>query len=269
MSRIRWSGLLLGAIALPLAADTLYYDSGNPQVRFAAGEIRNALSAKGTAVTEKGLAALAQSAGTGARIVIVAGQQEARRAAATLGVAPLAATAPQAYAIRKRPAGKDTTYAVLGADATGAMYGGLDLAEAIRLNTLAGLADAEHTPHIANRGIKFNIPLDARTPSYSDAGDSATQNVPEMWSMDFWRTFLDEMARDRYNMLSLWSLHPFPSLVKVPEYPDVALADVKRTTASFSHDKHSPAPSCRRRFSAISKPSRKCPSRRRSISGAA
>ena len=49
-----------------------------------------------------------------------------------------------------------------------------------------------------------------------------------MWSMDFWREFFDEMARDRYNVLSLWSLHPFPSLVKVPEYPDVALADVKR-----------------------------------------
>jgi hypothetical protein len=36
------------------------------------------------------------------------------------------------------------------------------------------------------------------------------------------------MARDRYNVLSLWSLAPFPSLVKVPEYPKVALADVKK-----------------------------------------
>jgi hypothetical protein len=47
------------------------------------------------------------------------------------------------------------------------------------------------------------------------------------------------MARHRYNVLSLWNLHPFPSLVKVPEYPDVALDDVMRTTLplddSFSH----------------------------------
>jgi hypothetical protein len=49
-----------------------------------------------------------------------------------------------------------------------------------------------------------------------------------MWSMDFWTRFLDEMARHRYNLLSLWSLSPFPSLVKTPGYPDVALADVKR-----------------------------------------
>jgi hypothetical protein len=34
------------------------------------------------------------------------------------------------------------------------------------------------------------------------------------------------MARQRYNVLSLWNLHPFPSIVKVPEYPDVALEDV-------------------------------------------
>ncbi|MCX7011366.1 MAG: carbohydrate-binding family 6 protein [Candidatus Sumerlaeota bacterium] len=47
---------------------------------------------------------------------------------------------------------------------------------------------------------------------------------------------LDEMARDRYNVLSLWNLHPFPSMVKVPEYPDVALQDVMRSTEALSRD---------------------------------
>ena len=45
--------------------------------------------------------------------------------------------------------------------------------------------------------------------------------------MDFWTRYLDEMARHRYNTLSLWSLSPFPSLVRVPEYPKTALADVQ------------------------------------------
>jgi hypothetical protein len=109
----------------------------------------------------------------------------------------------------------------------------MDLAEAIRLDTLGTLMSSDHTPFISRRGIKFNIPLDARTPSYSDAGDSAQQNIPEMWSMDFWHEFLDEMARQRFNTLTLWNLHPFPSIVSVPEYPDIALADVKRTTLPF------------------------------------
>jgi len=98
---------------------------------------------------------------------------------------------------------------------------------------LAGVTNRQTNPYLANRGIKFNIPLDARTPTYSEhagpaAGMSSEQsNVAEMWSMDFWTRFLDEMARHRYNVLSLWSLSPFPSLVRVPEYPKTALADVQ------------------------------------------
>lgn len=136
----------------------------------------------------------------------------------------------QSYRLsRPRP----DTLVVTGADACGVMYGGLDLAEAIRFGTLDELKATEHAPFIARRGLKFNIPLDARTPSYSDAGDAAQQNIPEMWSLDFWREFLDAMARHRFNVLSLWNLHPFPSLVQVPEYPEVALADVMRTTVKF------------------------------------
>ena len=41
------------------------------------------------------------------------------------------------------------------------------------------------------------------------------------------------MALNRYNVLSLWSLHPFPSMVKIPEFPDVALNDVWRTKEKF------------------------------------
>ena len=122
---------------------------------------------------------------------------------------------------------------VTGGDAVGAMYGGLDVAEALRSGALDSLKDSVHAPHIAQRGIKFNIPLDLRTPSYTEPSDAAQANIPEVWSMTFWRAFLDDMARHRFNVLSLWSLHPFPSIVKVPEFPHVALDDVWRTTAKL------------------------------------
>jgi hypothetical protein len=119
------------------------------------------------------------------------------------------------------------------------MYGGLDLAEAIRLGSIGQVADSDHTPYVERRGIKFNAPLDVRTPSYSDNSDAAQANIPEMWSFDFWQRFIDSMARHRFNVLSLWNLHPFPSLVKVPEFPDVALDDVLRTRVpmdeTYSH----------------------------------
>jgi hypothetical protein len=131
---------------------------------------------------------------------------------------------PQSYRLAREGAG----WRVAGADAAGAMYGGLDLAEAIRLGMLAEQQPGSHRPFIAQRGIKFNIPLDLRTPSYSDNSDAAQANIPEMWSRDFWREFLDEIARHRFNVLSLWSLNPFPSIVRVPEYPEAALRDVLR-----------------------------------------
>jgi len=136
---------------------------------------------------------------------------------------------PQAYRIER--SGEKIT--VTGGDAVGAMYGGLDVAEAVRTDTIGSLKDSEHTPHIAQRGIKFNIPLDVRTPSYTDVSDAAQANIPEVWSLDFWREMFDDMARHRYNLISLWSLNPFPSIVKVPEFPHVALADVWRTTVKL------------------------------------
>lgn len=155
-----------------------------------------------------------------------------------IGMAPLSSTnaAPQAYSIRVQNKNGQRNIIVLGTDPAGAMYGGLDIAEAIRTGTLRLLKDSDHQPHIAKRGIKFNIPLDLRTPSYTDPCDASQANIPEMWSMDFWREFLDDMARHRFNVLSLWSLHPFPSIVKVPEFPNVALDDVWRTKVKLDEN---------------------------------
>jgi hypothetical protein len=54
-----------------------------------------------------------------------------------------------------------------------------------------------------------------------------------MWSFDFWKEYIDNMARYRFNYISLWSLQPFPSLVKTPGYEDVALDDVQRSTVEW------------------------------------
>jgi len=139
----------------------------------------------------------------------------------------------QCYSIRvKKGGGKKIIY-VLAADKTGAMYGGLDIALAIRIKDLDALADSDNKPYLDRRGIKFNNPLDLRTPSYTDPSDAAQQNIPNVWEKSFWQEYLDEMVRGRYNVLSLWSLHPFPSMVKIPSFPDVALNDVWRTIEKF------------------------------------
>jgi hypothetical protein len=217
----------------------LIYDASVPQVRFAVSEIRSACIARGCSFSEEPLSALTGAQGE-LRIVLAANPEASRQVAKVLGVPPLDTDAPQSYAIRRSQRPEGLTLAVLGADAVGAMYGGLDVAEAIRFGIIRETQDSTHSPKILRRGIKFNIPLDLRTPSYSDNSHQAQNNIPEVWSFDFWREFLDDMARHRFNVLTLWNLHPFPSLVKVPEFPEVALDDVWRTrvpmddTYSFS-----------------------------------
>ncbi|MEL7159979.1 MAG: hypothetical protein AAFN92_04415, partial [Bacteroidota bacterium] len=116
-----------------------------------------------------------------------------------------------------------------------ALYGGLAVAEIIRTQAgLSAVLPTRKTPFIGQRGIKFNIPLDARTPSYSDNNAFSQATLPDVWNMDFWEEYLDEMARNRLNLLTMWSLHPFPSIVKVPEYPRVGLDDVTRTRLPVS-----------------------------------
>lgn len=142
---------------------------------------------------------------------------------------------PESYSIRTKYDKNGLMIRVLANDAVGAMYGGLDVAEYIRNQQLDRVKDSDPKPYIANRGIKFNLPLDLRTPSYSDISDAFQQNIPVVWDMDFWMKQFDEMARNRYNTISLWTLNAFPSMVKVPEFPDISLNDVWRTKYRPDH----------------------------------
>ena len=136
----------------------------------------------------------------------------------------------EGFRIRK---GDKSKIWVAGVDAAGIMYGGLELAEQVRLFGLKGISETDQNAYMQTRGVKFNIPLDVRTPTYTDPGDATQNNMPEMWNLEFWKEYIDQLALSRYNLISLWNLHPFPSMVKVPEYPDVALDDVLRSTSSF------------------------------------
>lgn len=118
------------------------------------------------------------------------------------------------------------TYWVFGGDDNGAMYGGVDLAGHIRFHGMTSALNDDQNPYIERRGIKFNITLDDRTPSYDSSGDAADVNIKHMWDMTFWQDYFDEMARHKYNVISFWNRHPFPSLVKLADYPNVALKDV-------------------------------------------
>jgi Bacterial Ig-like domain len=222
--------LLVTPITSLMAVDvTICRDPSVQHSLFATAEIKAACTKVGNPVTEAALSAANNTGVTGVRVIL------ARKGDAITGWSPLPnPTVPQAYGIRVRTSGSLQEILVYGFDATGAMYGGLDVAEAVMMGMLSSMSASDKAPYVSERGIKLNIPLDARTPSYSDPGDPAQAAIPEIWSISFWQEYLDEMARQRLTTLSLWNLHPFPSMVTVPEYPAVALSDVKRTLVPFT-----------------------------------
>ena len=56
---------------------------------------------------------------------------------------------------------------MLGGDAAGAMYGGLQLAENISFDGFSRqLMTSKSRPYFAQRGVKLNLPLDKRIPTY-------------------------------------------------------------------------------------------------------
>jgi len=105
-----------------------------------------------------------------------------------------------------------------GRDAAGAMYGALAAAE--QLNQSGRIEPNSKSPFLAVRGINMFL-----TSQGFDEPNSW------FWSDDFWNSFLDMMARDRYNFLDLHG--PFdltvdfpnglPYLVYLPEYAEVGV----------------------------------------------
>ncbi|MFC1762339.1 hypothetical protein ACFL6U_09690 [Planctomycetota bacterium] len=206
----------------------LFYDSNTPQHYFAADDIKTALEAKRFAVELKDLSALSESY-EGKKIImcLLSNAQVLSLFESQGGFRPNQ-LAEQAYALRTTTT-PELSYWVLGGDVNGAMYGGLQIAENIQFHGLGKTYNEVDSPHLKNRGIKFNIPLDKKSPTYyySTDGTSHKVAIKHVWDMDFWTTWFDEMARHRYNVLSLWSPHPFTSMLNMEdEYPGIAIEGV-------------------------------------------
>ncbi|MEZ5277933.1 MAG: carbohydrate-binding family 6 protein [Opitutaceae bacterium] len=234
MNRILLVIILPGLITLSATSAPMNLNTVPPEspIAFGLNEIRLALAEDSIDQTP---AATVAAAGQPGIIVETLAAFQAEGITKTDDL-PAEASATEGFAILTEQGPARNQVWVIGGDEGGAMYGALELAEQIRQRGLDGLIPIARAPAMGDRGVKFNIPLDVRTPSYSDACDAAQQNIAEMWNPDFWKAFIDGLARARYNLVSLWNLHPFPSMVRVPEYPEVALDDVQRSTVRWEEN---------------------------------
>jgi hypothetical protein len=205
---------------------SIYSEKNDPVIRFGIEELKKSLTGQGYKVIADNL--------DNSDIKIITVNSEPELAGMKLSSGDFKFFPEnEGFIIRKDK--KDRIW-VAGGGTAGTMYGILELAEQVRLYGTAKITVTEKNPYMKVRGIKFNLPLDVRTPSYSDFGDAGQINIPVVWDFKFWTNVIDNLARNRYNLISLWNLHPFPSMVKVPEYPDVALADVRRASGKLAEN---------------------------------
>jgi hypothetical protein len=186
--------ILLVTLAGPAQAQrvTLLHDAEVPPVAYAARKLGEALTGHGYQVTS-------ERTGYDHLVNLVINRDR-------MGA--------EAFAII--PEGRVIT--VLGGDERGLIYGALALAERVRQGTALAVTTAvEQRPHLEFRGIKFNLPWDTYRPS-----SALDQHYDTVRDLEYWEAFLDMMVENRFNVISLWNLHPFTYLVRPKNFPEAS-----------------------------------------------
>ncbi len=192
---------------------SIAYTTNSPPLRFAAEKLDEALRALGQRVTHRDMSGSSREAD----VLVVSCESEAEalsREGRKITLSP--SIRDEGFQIFKPPAGGRIKLYVLAKDESGAMYGMLDLAEQIRMRgSLERLEEKTCNPRFLFRAIKFNLPWSPYRP-----GPATEIHTDTCRDLNFWRRFLDMMAENRFNVLSLWNLHPFPFMIRPDRFPE-------------------------------------------------
>ncbi len=209
MKRVRLGGLALGILIISGVAYgqargpaelTVAYRTSSAQCQFAAGRLGEALGGK--------VAFIPLAKATDKTSVIAAcGEAETT----PLGLELDASVQKEGFQIVR----KLNHIFVLGKDESGTMYGLLDVAEQARMQGgLNGVKEKISNPRFPFRAIKFNLPWSPYRP-----GPAAAVHMETCRDLKFWQRFLDMMAENRFNALTLWNLHPFTFMIRPTNFP--------------------------------------------------
>ena len=110
------------------------------------------------------------------------------------------------------------TIKIAGGDKRGMIYGCLSLAEDIRNGINIGdIRPRNEKPHYLLRAIKLNTSWYSYRPS-----SSLDQHYETLRNPEYWEAFLDMMAENRFNSLSIFNLHPFVFMITPKNFPEAS-----------------------------------------------
>lgn len=139
--------------------------------------------------------------------------------------------------------GNDGNLYIISYDASGALYGCIELIEQINHQGKlpAQLAVVEQ-PEMVLRGTCIGL----QKPDYLPGHDVyeypyTPETFPWLYDKALWIKYLDMMVDNRYNSLYLWNGHPFSSLIRLKDYPyavEVDDATLKKNEEIFQFLTH-------------------------------
>lgn len=199
----------------------LYYDPRSSVIAFGVGKLRESLAQRGYRLFERDLSTWVPRSGTlpgdqesltdSGKTIFRIGASSAHYSSLTHRVIGRAeGLAPEGFSIQRG----DEEIRIIGADLSGTLYGLLDLAESIMMHGLDSVPEKTENPMLKVRGLKVNLPFEPY-----DNGDPFSKNRATCLDIEYWRSFIDECAANRYNTLSFWSEMPFPMMFRLQKYP--------------------------------------------------
>jgi len=189
------SSLWLCQSTLP-AAEVTIAAPDSPMLRFALGKLEAVLQERGDTLTR----------------VSNPGPDQTLDLSVTVDPGVADGLGPEGFRLARLRNGR----MIAGGDERGAMYGVLDVAEQIRLGTPWNkIKERTVKAQFEFRAIKFNLPWAAYRTSLAIEQHQATCQ-----DLKFWEAFLDMMAENRFNVLSLWSLHPYHYMIRPKNFPE-------------------------------------------------
>ncbi|GAA0540559.1 hypothetical protein LX66_2360 [Chitinophaga japonensis] len=206
-------------ISSPLSHDkTVLLLTGSrpsPRITYGREQLGKALEAAGYRLTNVEW----RSAPPGIHIIMIGTGDDPsiQQAGRQFKLSPAKTPGREGFAIRV----KDRRALIAGADASGALYGCLELAERVRSSgALPEQLSFTDQPEMVLRGACVGIQKTAYLPGRHVYEYPYTpQEFPWLYDKQQWIQYLDMLAANRMNSLYLWNGHPFASLVRLKEYP--------------------------------------------------
>lgn len=195
---IRLPAVIIVCATVLQAAEVTVSAPDSPVLRYALGKLEAEFQRQGAALKR-----IAPSAGG-----------PAPRIAVTVDPAARTTVGQEGFQLDRTPRG----VRIRAGGERGALYGLLELAQEIRSGIpLERISARTARAQFEFRAIKFNLPWAAYRTS-----PALEQHQETCKDLRFWEAFLDMMVEHRFNVLTLWSLHPFHYMIRPKNFPEAS-----------------------------------------------